>query len=160
MIDDVQIKKLKVIPDERGRLMEILRNDDSCFTNFGQVYMTTTLPGVVKGFHYHKTQTDQICCVYGMIKLVLFDVRKDSETKDNLLELFIGRDNPTLVTVPNMVLHGWKCVSLEEALIINIPSCPYNYTEPDELRISPHDADKQIEKLGYPIPYDWSQIDY
>jgi dTDP-4-dehydrorhamnose 3,5-epimerase-like enzyme len=28
MIDGVKIKRLKVIPDERGRLMEILRSDD------------------------------------------------------------------------------------------------------------------------------------
>ena len=36
MIDGVLIKKLKVIADERGRLMEILRADDEMFTRFGQ----------------------------------------------------------------------------------------------------------------------------
>ena len=49
MIEGVKVKKLKVIPDERGRLMEILRNDDECYEKFGQVYMTTNYPGVVKG---------------------------------------------------------------------------------------------------------------
>jgi len=39
MIHDVVIKNLKVIPDERGRLMEILRNDESLFKKFGQVYI-------------------------------------------------------------------------------------------------------------------------
>ena len=53
MIDGVKIKKLKVIPDERGRLMEMLRSDDDLFIKFGQVYMTTAYPGVVKGWHYH-----------------------------------------------------------------------------------------------------------
>ena len=47
MIDGVIIKKLKVIPDERGRLMEIMRSDDTFFKKFGQVYMTTAYPGVV-----------------------------------------------------------------------------------------------------------------
>lgn len=37
MINGVIIKKLKVIPDERGRLMEILRADDDFFEKFGQV---------------------------------------------------------------------------------------------------------------------------
>jgi len=160
MIKGVMIKKLKVIPDERGRLMEIMRNDDLCFSNFGQVYMTSTLPGVVKGFHYHSKQTDQICCVYGMIKLVLYDVREKSETKDNLLEFFIGRDNPCLVTVPNMVLHGWKCISLEESLVVNIPTHTYDYKDPDELRVDPHDADKQEKILGHSIPYNWSKLDF
>ena len=48
MIDGIIIKELKVIPDERGRLMEILRSDDKLFERFGQVYVTTTYPGVVK----------------------------------------------------------------------------------------------------------------
>ena len=41
MIEGVQVKKLRVIPDERGRLMEILRADDDIFLGFGQVYLTT-----------------------------------------------------------------------------------------------------------------------
>ncbi|MGB2985350.1 MAG: dTDP-4-dehydrorhamnose 3,5-epimerase, partial [Phycisphaerae bacterium] len=58
MIRDVQIKELKAIPDERGRLMEMLRADDELFKSFGQVYMTTAFPGVVKAWHYHKRQWD------------------------------------------------------------------------------------------------------
>ena len=68
MIEGVKTKKLRVIPDERGRLMEILRSDDDLFDKFGQVYMTTAYPGVVKGWHYHKVQTDHFCVVYGMMK--------------------------------------------------------------------------------------------
>ena len=43
MIDGVKTKKLRVIPDERGRLMEILRNDDELFLQFGQVYMLSLI---------------------------------------------------------------------------------------------------------------------
>ena len=80
MIDGVKTKKLEVIPDERGRLMEILRNDDDVFIQFGQVYITTTYPGVVKAWHLHKEQSDNVACVQGMIKLVLYDPRKQSPT--------------------------------------------------------------------------------
>ena len=76
MIEGVIVKKLKVVPDERGRLMEILRDDDEFFTRFGQVYMTTNFPGVVKAWHYHQKQTDCVTCVHGTIKLVLCDWRK------------------------------------------------------------------------------------
>jgi len=58
MIAGVQVKRLKVIPDERGRVMEILRCDDPMFTQFGQVYMTTTYPKVIKAWHMHKFQED------------------------------------------------------------------------------------------------------
>ena len=77
MISGVMVKQLKVIPDERGRLMEILRSDDEAFIKFGQVYMTTAYPGVIKGWHYHKLQTDNFAVVQGMIKLVLYDSREN-----------------------------------------------------------------------------------
>lgn len=68
MIEGVKIKRLKVIPDARGRLMEILRSDDELFVKFGQVYMTAAYPGVVKGWHYHKKQTDNFAVIKGMMK--------------------------------------------------------------------------------------------
>jgi len=88
MIDGVRVKKLKVIPDERGRLMEMLRADDDLFVKFGQVYMTTAYPGVVKGWHYHKKQIDNMVVIKGMMKVVLYDSRKDSKTRGEVNEFF------------------------------------------------------------------------
>ncbi|MEM3396206.1 MAG: dTDP-4-dehydrorhamnose 3,5-epimerase family protein [Thermoplasmata archaeon] len=146
MISGVKTKSLRVIPDERGRLMEILRADDEIFLKFGQVYMTTTLPGVVKAWHYHKLQTDYVCCLKGMIKLALYDSRPNSPTKGEINEFFIGEYNPLLVAIPNEVYHGWKCVSESEAIVINIPTEPYNRKQPDEYRLPPDTKE---------IPYDW-----
>ena len=52
-MDGVIVKKLRVIPDERGWLMEILRNDDSGYTEFGQVYVTAVYDGAIKAWHRH-----------------------------------------------------------------------------------------------------------
>lgn len=150
MIDGVTAKSLKVIPDERGRLMEILRNDDDMFAGFGQVYMTTTYPGAVKAWHYHKQQDDHITCVKGMLKLVLYDSRKKSPTCGEINEFFIGDYNPMLVKVPKMIYHGWKCISDDEAIVINVPTKPYNRKNPDEHRLDPHVND---------IPYSWERKD-
>ena len=122
MIEGVATKKLKVIPDERGRLMECLRSDDDLFIKFGQLYMTTTLPGVVKGWHLHHAQWDNIVCVKGMIKLALCDERDGSPTKGQIDEFFMGEHDPLLVRVPPGLWHGWKCVSTDEAYIINAPT--------------------------------------
>jgi dTDP-4-dehydrorhamnose 3,5-epimerase len=146
VIEGVATKKLKVIPDERGRLMECLRNDDELFIQFGQMYMTTTFPGVVKGWHLHRKQWDNIVCVKGMIKLVLFDDRPESPTKGRLDQFFIGEHNPTLVRVPPGLWHGWKCVSVEEAFIVNAPTEVYVYDAPDQEEL-PQDSER--------IPYDW-----
>ena len=77
MIDGVETKKLRVIPDERGWLMEILRNDDEIYHEFGQVYITTAYPEVVKAWHMHKKQTDNFTCIHGMMKVALYDARED-----------------------------------------------------------------------------------
>ena len=150
MIHGVVTKKLKVIPDERGHLMEILRADDEMFSKFGQVYMTTAYPGMVKGWHYHKKQTDHFAVVKGMIKLVLYDNREDSPTKGEINEFFLGEHNPMLVKIPPLILHGFKCVSEQEAICINIPTEVYNYDQPDEFRVDPHKND---------IPYSWERKD-
>ncbi len=72
-IEGVAVKPLRVIPDERGWLMEMLRCDDDIFQKFGQVYVTVCYPSVVKAWHYHKLQTDYFVVVKGMAKVVLYD---------------------------------------------------------------------------------------
>jgi dTDP-4-dehydrorhamnose 3,5-epimerase len=152
MIDGAMVKKLKVIPDERGHLMECLRNDDELFIRFGQFYMTTTLPGVVKGWHLHEAQYDNVVCVKGMIKLVLYDGRDGADgrvpspTAGQLDEFFLGEHNPLLVRIPAGVWHGWKCTSVDEAYIVNAPTEVYRYDQPDQHEL-PHDTPE--------IPYDW-----
>lgn len=149
-IEGVKTKLLRVIPDERGWLTEILRADErELFTKFGQVYVSATYPGVVKAWHYHKHQIDNFACVVGMVKLVLVDTRDGSPTKGAINEFFLGSQNPTLVQVPNLVYHGWKCISTDVALVVNVPSEPYHYSDPDEFRLEPHGT----------LPYDWSRKD-
>lgn len=150
LIHGAMIKPIRVMPDERGRLMEILRNDDPIFKKFGQAYLTTAYPGVVKAWHYHKKQTDHFCVVKGMAKVVLYDGRKDSPTKGIVNEFFIGDQNPSLVVIPNLVMHGYKNIGTEEVFLLNFPTEVYNYKEPDELRSPAHS--KQI-------PYDWNRQD-
>lgn len=146
MIDGVRVKKLKIIPDERGRLMEILRSDDPLFEKFGQVYMTTAFPGVVKAWHYHKKQDDNFTCVSGKMRLALYDARKGSPTRGEVNDFVISLDDPMLVHIPRGVYHGFKCVSATEALVINTVTVPYDHKDPDELRVDAYENE---------IPYDW-----
>jgi len=150
VIDGVQVKKLKVIADERGWLMEMLRDDDPFFRKFGQVYLSVVYPGVVKGWHYHKKQTDHFVFVKGMAKVVLYDGRDGSPTKGEVNEFFMGERNPILLVIPPLVYHGMKGIGTEPAFLVNTPSEHYVYDEPDEYRAAPHGGD---------IPYDWDRKD-
>ena len=150
LIAGVHVKSLKVIADERGRLFEVLRNDEELGKRFGQVYCTTVNFGVVKGWHLHKRQIDNFVCVAGMIKLVLYDGRADSPTHRQVNEFFLGIHSPLLVQIPAGVYHGFKGISEPEAIVINVPTEPYHHDAPDEYRVDPHDND---------IPYKWERVD-
>ncbi len=150
MINGVILKKLRVIPDARGRLMEILRADDQIFKKFGQVYMTSVYPGIVKAWHCHRVQTDHLVAVRGMVRLALWDDREGSKTRGDVDEVCIGVHNPTLVVVPPGVWHGFQGVGGEEAIVINVPTETFNYELPDELRMDPYEND---------IPFDWRRRD-
>jgi dTDP-4-dehydrorhamnose 3,5-epimerase len=150
MIDGVGVRRAKVLPDERGRLGEIMRADDPWFEKFGQVYFTTTWPGVVKAWHYHGRQTDHFYVIKGTVKVALYDQRDNSPTKGTVNEVYLGEHCPGLLRIPPGVLHGWMCVGRREAYIVNIVSEMYDYSNPDEFRTDPHDND---------IPYDWARKD-
>jgi dTDP-4-dehydrorhamnose 3,5-epimerase len=150
MIDGVKIKQLRVIPDQRGRLMELLRRDDEIFEQFGQMYMTTVYPGVVKAWHYHRVQSDNFAAISGTIQIALYDAREGSPTRGEVNVFHAGVHNPILIHVPPLVYHGFKNVGLEEAIVVNCTTEPYNREAPDEYRIDPHDND---------IPHDWRSRD-
>ena len=146
LIEGVGIRARVVIPDERGRLGEIMRADDPWFEKFGQTYFTTTFPGVVKAWHYHRKQTDHFYVIKGTVKVGLYDGREGSATKDVLNVVYLGEHNPGLLRIPPGVWHGWMCTSADEAYIVNVVSEMYDRENPDEFRAPAHGE----------IPYEWT----
>jgi dTDP-4-dehydrorhamnose 3,5-epimerase len=151
MIHDVLVKPLKVLTDDRGFLMEMLRADDPFFEAFGQVYVTGCHGGVAKAWHYHKEQSDHFICVSGAALVVLYDSRQGSLTHGDAQEFVLTAPPtqdpaPLLLKIPPLVLHGFTAAGCEEARIITVPTRTYRYENPDEYRV-PWDS-KQI-------PYRW-----
>lgn len=147
MIKGVKVKRLLWKKDERGRLAEILRSDDDLFKGFGQVYVTTVNPGFAKAWHMHKEQTDNIMCIKGKIKLVVYDARTGSKNFGQVQEFFLSFDELVLVQIPPGVYHGFEGLTQDESAIINIPNKLYNHKNPDEHRL-PFNTQK--------IPYKWN----
>lgn len=147
LIRDVVLRPLRLIPDDRGFLMEMLRRDWPEFREFGQAYVTACYPGIIKAWHYHKEQWDHFVCVHGMAKVVLYDPREGSSTRGLVNEFHIGVLNPCLLVIPPLVYHGFTAEGPQPALIVNLPTALYNYANPDEHRLPYNDPG---------IPYDWS----
>jgi len=145
VIQGVDFHPLKQIPDERGRVMQMLRRDDPWFERFGEIYFSVVYPGVVKGWHLHKVMTLNYAVIVGRIKLVLYDERKDSPTRGKLQEIFAGEDNYCLITVPPNVWNGFKGLGVEPAIVANCATEPY---DPSEIVRSGPFSDR--------VPYDWN----
>jgi dTDP-4-dehydrorhamnose 3,5-epimerase len=144
-IHDVRVTPLRRIPDERGAVYHMLREDHAVFERFGEVYFSLVYPGVVKGWHIHKRMTLNYAVPVGMVKLVCFDDRERSPTRGAIQELHVGELNYVLVTIPPMIWNGFKGEGPDAALVANCATVPH---DPDEIeRRDPFDAE---------IPYDWS----
>lgn len=144
MIEGVAVRPLRQIPDERGKIMHMLRADDPHFERFGEIYFSCVHPGVIKAWHIHKAMTLNYAVIVGRIKLVLYDDREHSPTRGALMELFVGDGNYALVTVPPLVWNGFKGVGTETAIVANCATLPHDPTEIE--RMNPF-TDR--------IPYNW-----
>jgi dTDP-4-dehydrorhamnose 3,5-epimerase len=144
-IDGVKTIQLRRIPDERGTIYHMLRSDDPHFVQFGEIYFTSVYEGVVKGWHKHREMTLNYACIFGRIKLALYDDRRDSPTRGALNELFLGPDNHLLAVIPPGIWTGFKGMTSPFALVANC--CTHPHDPSRTMRLDPFDND---------IPYDWA----
>lgn len=145
MIDGVAIRPLGQIPDERGKIMRMLRRDDPWFVGFGEIYFSVVYPGVVKGWHLHRIMTLNYAVISGSIKLVLYDDREGSPTRSELQEIFTGEDAYCLITIPAMVWNGFKGIGTKPAIVANCATEPH---DPAEI--------VRLDPFSKKIPYEWS----
>lgn len=116
---------------------------------FGQTYVTTLYPGVVKAWHLHDRQWDRMVCLRGRVLLGLVDGREGSPTLGAQMRVVMGDRNFVVVRIPAGVWHGLKNISVDEAMVLNVVSSPFDAADPDEIRGHPHDA----------LPFDWARND-
>jgi len=144
VIEGVSIFPLMQIPDERGKIMHMLRSDSASFSGFGEIYFSCVFPGAIKAWHLHQRMILRYATPHGRIKLVLYDDRERSESRGEVQEIFIGVDNYCLVTIPPLIWSGFKGIGTESAIVANCASIPH---DPNEL--------ERLPPFNSRIPYDW-----
>ena len=145
MIDGVKHMPLRRIPDERGTVMHMLKRTDPHFIEFGEIYFSTVYRNVVKGWHRHREMTLAYACIFGRVKLVVYDDREGSATRGQIDEHFLGDDNYALVMIPPGLWNGFKGLTDPHAIVANCCTHPHDPTRSD--RLPPH---------GGQIPYSWA----
>lgn len=146
-INGVKFKKLTRHHDERGFFEEIVRDDENIVSNFGQLSASKTNPGVIKAFHYHEKQDDIWFFPSGNARVVLHDLREDSETNGITETFLMGEDNPSSLMIPAGVAHGYQVLGEEPVVITYLTTKSYDPKNPDEKRLEFDDP-----KIGF----DWS----
>jgi len=145
IISEVQVVPLRRIPDERGTIYHMLKRTDPHFISFGEIYFSTVYSGAVKGWHRHSEMTLNYTCVFGRLKLVLYDEREDSPTNGTLMEVFLGPDSYSLVVIPPEVWNGFKGMNTPYSILANCCTHPHNPM-----------LSSRLDPFNNHIPYDWS----
>lgn len=128
-IEGVKITPLKIIADDRGSVMHMMRNDSKVFDKFGEIYFSTIFKGKIKAWHLHKEATLNYACVYGEVKLVLFDERNGSSTFGEYQEILLSLKNYNLITIPPNIWNGFKGCNDQFSIIANCLNLPHNEKE-------------------------------
>ena len=129
------------------KLCIMLRSNDPHFEKFGEIYFSTAYTNVIKGWHEHTKQVQFYAVIQGMIKLVLYDNRKNSSTYKKLMEIFTGEDNYQLIKIPTGVINGYKAIGYKTVMVANCSTLPH---EPNEMI--------RYDPLGDKVPYKWDLI--
>jgi dTDP-4-dehydrorhamnose 3,5-epimerase len=123
----------------------MLRCTDPHFIQFGEIYFSTAYPGVVKGWHRHRDMTLNYACIFGRLKLVIYDERDGSPTRGELMEIFLGPDNYSLVVIPPGLWNAFKGMSEPLAMLANCCTHPHDPARSD-----------RMDPFRNQIPYDWA----
>lgn len=150
-IAGVRFRPARPVPHEDGTLAEIARADwPEIDRPVVHVHVTTTLAGRIRAWGLHRQSTDRLFVVKGLVSLVVYDGRVDSPTRGRLNEFKVSERNPGLLVVPPDLYHGWKVIGTDEAFIVNMPTSPYDYENPDALDL-PYDSPLAAEV----VPWRW-----
>jgi dTDP-4-dehydrorhamnose 3,5-epimerase len=124
----------------------MLKCDDKNFVKFGEIYFSYVFPKKIKAWHLHKKMTLNYLAVFGNIKIVLYDDRKESKTKGEVQEIFISNQNHQLVVIPPLIWNGFTSADDNIAVLANCSDIPHDRSE--------------IIRLDYSdpkFPYDWQR---
>jgi dTDP-4-dehydrorhamnose 3,5-epimerase len=151
-IDGVTIKPLRRFADPRGWLIELFRNDElGPGDRPVMAYVSETLPGVVRGPHEHREQSDYFALFGpGEFKLYLWDARPDSATSGNRQTLLAGASAPTAILVPPGVVHAYMNIASVPGLVFNCPNRLYA----GEKKKGPVDEIRHEDRAGCPFVID------
>lgn len=147
MIADLVLTPLKIIKDDRGQVMHMVRNDSPNFQNFGEVYFSTLNKGVVKGWKKHTEMVMNLTVVQGQIEFTFIDDR-DSGKPTTQTVVVDTQDNYQLLTVPAGIWFCFKNLADGPSMLCNCASIAHRPEEAINISL---DELEVAKKLGVSV---------
>ncbi len=94
--------------DKRGSLAEIIKSE-----HFGQIFVSKSTAGVMRGNHYHDSKVEKFCVVRGRAVIKLRHIL-ENET----LSYHVSGDKLEVIDVPPGYTHSIENVSEEEMIVL------------------------------------------
>jgi dTDP-4-dehydrorhamnose 3,5-epimerase len=146
-IDGLSKVPLKKIEGPKGSVLHILRANAPHFMKFGEVYISITDPGAIKGWKLHKEISQNFSVPIGKMKFVFFDDRSNSKTKGAVVEMESSLDNYYLIQVPPKIWYAFTTVSKEPGYIVNCASHWFTEGESETIELNSEKIPAQAKNL-------------
>ena len=129
-LEDIIISPLDRIANPLGDILHALKSSDVGFDNFGEAYFSIINHNSIKAWKRHNKMTMNLIIPVGKIKIVFYDYKK------NFYEEIVDRNNYVRITVPPKIWFGFKGLSKELNLLLNVSNIKNNDKELDRKNIS------------------------
>ncbi len=94
--------------DERGKLFELIKSKQ-----FGQIFVSTTKPGVTRGNHYHDSKIEKFCLIKG--KAI---IRLRHLLTDEVISYKVSDDNIKIVDIPPGYTHSIENIGKDDMIVL------------------------------------------
>ena len=147
-IDGAWLAESPVWSDERGFFREWFKSEDvkaATGRDFGieQANISLSSAGTLRGIHYSiapRGQAKWITCVSGSIQDVIVDIRPDSKTFGQWVDVELKGDSGKAVLISEALGHGFLALEDNTAVAYLVST---QFSPTDEFKINPLD-----EKIG------------
>lgn len=129
MSPQISIADLSIIQVNGGNVHHGLKASDSGFNGFGEAYLTWINSGHIKAWKRHTSMWLNLIVPVGIVKFVFY-----IEGAEIFQTEIIGEERYSRITVPPMVWFGFKGLSTDKSLVLNIANIEH---APDEQESSP-----------------------
>lgn len=124
---DIKITKLEQKKDERGRLVQ--NEDNELANSMKHFHVSSSVPGAIRGQHYHNTKTEWFLVLEGKARIIC----KDLKTEE-ILELKLEGDDPQLVKISPKIAHTIENIGDSKMYLLAFVDKPFDEKNPDTIK--------------------------